>query len=196
MPTHIQEKLTAVISTHERTTVRYYGTDNCAFHTVILGKTETGTLIIDLDNKNYEDTEMLMKDCQFFSKALTPIIKTVLKLISFNNGICTPELLKHNLPEFRLIPSQDYVEFNLENDIFSLTAPCYTERNNPSFLNNKYWSNSYRLNIFEFFTLLNDRDQWDYVVKKYDNRPIDRLGFENKPIQTSLIDKLKYISRK
>ena len=189
----IQQKLTVIISTHEAFVVPYYGTDDYGFHTFILGQTEASTLIIDLSNKNHRPIEILMAGTEFFSKAFKPIIQNALVVIRSANKITITMQLRNNLPEFRLIPSQDYVESNLKNDIFYLTVPYYTEKYKPSFLSNKCWSNSYRLSIFEFFSLLNNQKLWHNLVKNYNNLPIDRLGLEDKNIQDKLIKKLEDI---
>ena len=196
LPDDIREKLTAIISTHESHALPYYGTDDYGFHAFILGKTENDTLIIDLSNKNFPSSKMLMTGGEFFSKAFNPIIKRIFQIIGPNGEGCTSVLLKNNLPEFRLIPSQDYVKSSLKNDIYCLTRPNSIEKSNPFFLSNRRWRNSHRLNIFEFFSLVNNEELWGNLVKKYDNLPVDRLGIvKEQSIQSKLIKKLEDISR-
>ena len=200
LPENIKEKLTVIVSTHESNGLPYYGRNADRYYSkvFVLGAVENeGAVIIDLPNMHFPSSEMLMSGSEFFSKALKPIIKRTLGFLENNRNQCHVSMgLKNHVPEFRFISSKNYTKNWSHKNMYNLESP-YTEKNNSSSINNPLCKGSYRLNIFEFFSLVNNQKPWNSLIKEYDDTPYDRLGIDSKDsdIPDTLIEKLKDISR-
>ena len=199
LPEDIREKLTVIVSTHELNQLPYYGRMEETYYSkvFVLGAVENeGAVIIDLPNKNFPSSKMLMPGSEFFSTALKPIITRSLGFLELYDNECyAPLFFRYHVPEFRFISSKKYINGWSYKNMHDLESP-YTEKSRSSSLDNQLCTGSYRLNIFEFFSLVNNKKPWGDLIKEYNNTPYDRLGIEgeNDDIQYKLIDKLEDVS--